>query len=185
MRDLLICSLGMDHKRITPNCKKYRVAPHSVLNSNSHISVFQEVGGIFEILQPLHLLPLQVCLTRTELFPMPKPFPLIITPHFIFGVIQCCFLDPKYFSSFIPSLILKLFNSPYVFFPPISFVQFLACNFYLLLSTFPVFTHLACFSHLLNKQESYFFFQTNIFTFLSCRIVAIWTFGGGGGIFQS
>lgn len=143
MRDLLICSLGMDHKRITPNCKKYGVAPHSVLNSNSHISVFQEVGGIFEILQPLHLLPLQVCLTRTELFPMPKPFPLIITPHFIFGVIQCCFLDPKYFSSFIPSLILKLFNSPYVFFPPISFVQFLACNFYLLLSTFPVFTHLS------------------------------------------
>lgn len=57
-----------------------RVAPHSVLNSNSHVSVFQEVGGMFA--DPATIAPAgSSSLPHADigLFPMPKPFPLIIT----------------------------------------------------------------------------------------------------------
>lgn len=116
------------------------LAPHSVFNSNSHISMFQEVGGV--LADPTTTAPAGFpSLPHTDigLFPMPKPFPPIITPppHFIFGVTPCCFWDPKYFNSFIPSLILKLFNSP-----PSQFCAILSLSF--LFTTFSVFTHITC-----------------------------------------
>lgn len=58
-----------------------RVVPHSVLNSNSHISVFQEVGRMFA--DPATITSAgSSSLPHKDLglFPMPKPLPLITTP---------------------------------------------------------------------------------------------------------
>lgn len=144
MSDLLICSLGMDHKRIAPNCENYKGGSSQCIKQQQPCICVSRSGRdvcrscnhctcwLFKSASHRHR-----ALSHAQALPTNHH-----SPHFIFGVTPCFFQDSKYFSSFIPSLILKLFNSPYIFFPPYQFCAILSLSF--LFTTFPVFTHVTC-----------------------------------------